>query len=560
MLTKVKLQFAGDDGALSEQFQMRHFLIVGVLFALFSLIGGNLISLGFLNKSKIEINRAQPIGVQMKRPDIMDRRGRLLATDIEAPSLYANPTGLMDPANVIKKLKISLPEIDEVDLLRQMTIEKRQFVFIKRGMHPRKAQEVFELGLPGVDVTNEVRRVYPKGALAGHALGHVDIDNIGRVGIEKYIDKQSGDLSFGSLRAKQSPVQLSIDIAATHILANELKIAVEKYGAKNAAGLVFNVNSGEVVAISSLPEFDPQMPSQLLDKERFDRISGGAFELGSVFKTVTMAMVLEEKVAGVDTNIDVGEALKFNRHTIDDLHKTNRSLSLRDVFAQSSNIGTAKLAARVGVKKHREFLRKLKLLDPIETEIGLIRPPETPDKWSKVHSATVSFGHGIAMAPLQFAAGVGALVNGGIYIPPTFLKRSEREAKALGNRVVSQETSETMRKLLNAAVSDPRGTGGQAEVAHYRIGGKTGTANKVVDGVYSQEKVRTSFVGIFPFDRPEYLVFVMLDEPQATKESHGLAVAGVNAAPTAARIIKRLAPLLKVKPFYPSLNRLTSAR
>lgn len=539
------------------QFQFRQILLLAGLFSLFSLIGGNLISLAVLKPDLLSINRAQPIGVKKIRPDILDAKGRLLATDIEAPSLYANPSGLMNPVRVVKKLKQALPEIDEMDLLRKMTHEKRQFIFIKRGMHPRRAQDIFDLGLPGVDVTNEIRRVYPKGALAGHILGHVDIDNVGRSGIEKYLDKQDDNKLFAENSA-QAPVSLSLDISATHILNGELKRAIQLYKAKYAAGLVMNVNSGEVVAISSLPEFDPQKPSMLLDKKRFDRIAGGVFELGSVFKTLTMAMVLEENGVKPETQVEVSEPIKLDGHTIKDYHPFKGTLSLRDVFVRSSNIGTAKLALQMGVVRHRAFLKKMHLLDPIDTEIGTLRTPETRKNWSEVHSATASYGHGIAVTPLQFAASVASLVNGGIYIPPTFLKRSERDAKQVGERVVSLETSEQIRQLLRDTVVDENGTAKQADIGPYRVGGKTGTANKVVNGVYSKDKVRTNFVGIFPYDRPEYLVFVMLDEPQATKASHGLTVAAVNAAPTTGRIIERLAPLLKVKPFFPVLNRLTS--
>lgn len=542
------------------QFQLRQALVVCSLFVVFSLIGGNLVSLAVLKPGGVQIHRASPVGVHKSRPDIVDSEGQLLATDIEAPSLYANPSGLMDPAKVVKKLKSKLPDIDEMDLLRQMTHENRQFVFIKRGMHPREAQAVFDLGLPGVDVTKEIRRVYPKGQLAGYVLGHVDIDNVGRAGIEKFIDHQRDEASLQLGAVDDAPVTLSVNVAASHILQTELARAMKDYEAKSAAGLVMNVNSGEVVAMSSLPAVDPQKPSLLLDKDRFDRIAGGVFELGSVFKTVTMAMVLDEKAAAMNSRVDVTGPLKIGRHTISDYHPEKGELSLQDIFVRSSNIGTAKLALKVGPKRHRGFLKKMKLLDPIETELGPLRAPETVNKWGEVHSATASYGHGIAVAPLQFAASVGALVNGGIYVPPTFLKRSEREAKAVGERVVSVKTSEKIRQLLRQNVIGQHGTAGRADVAPYQVGGKTGTANKVVDGKYSKDKLRTSFVGIFPFDRPEYVVFVMLDEPQATKASSMLTVAGANAAPTTGRIISRLAPLFKVKPFYPVLNRLTAQR
>lgn len=548
------------EARFGKQFLVRQGLLLACLFSGFSLIGGNLISLAVLKPAGVNLHRAAPLGVLHKRPDILDATGALLATDIEAPTLYANPSGLMEPAKVIKKLKTVLPNLDEMDLLRQMTIEKRQFVYIKRGMHPVLAQKIFNMGLPGVNVTQEVRRVYPKGSLGGYVLGHVDIDNVGRAGIEKFIDKERDTKAFSTEDDSNGSIMLALNVSANHILAEELMRAKKIYKAKSAAGVVMNVNSGEIVALSSVPVIDPQKPFMLQDKERFDRIAGGVFELGSVFKTVTMAMVLEKNVATLDTKVDVSGTLKIGGHRINDFHGVKGELSLEDIFVRSSNIGTAKLALRVAPSEHKAFLKKLHLLDPLKTEIGLMRAPKTAAKWGKVHSATASYGHGVAVTPLQFVASVSALVNGGIYVPPTFLKRSERDGKMLGERVISPETSKKVRRLLRSNVILPYGTARRAEVKAYGVGGKTGTANKVVKGKYSKTKVRTSFVGVFPYDRPEYVVFIMLDEPQATKAAHGLTVAGMNAAPVTGRVISRLAPIFKVKPFYLVSNRLTALR
>jgi len=289
---------AGRASGFLNQTHLRHSLLIFVLFSLFSLIAGNLVSLAVFRPNEIKMHLASPIGVQKSRPDIVDAEGRLLATDIEAPSLYANPSGLMEPALVVKKLKNAMPELDEMNLLRQLTKKNKQFVFIKRGLHPKRAQEIFDLGLPGVDVTPEIRRVYPKGALGGYVLGHVDIDNVGRSGIEKFIDRaRSADANlFGADKIntnENGQVHISLNVGANYILQQELSRALRLYKAKSAAGVVMNVHSGEVVALSSLPDLDPQRPSLQKDKARFDRISGGLFELGSVFKTVTMAMSLE---------------------------------------------------------------------------------------------------------------------------------------------------------------------------------------------------------------------------------------------------------------------------
>lgn len=555
MINKVGFGFArfagGDDCSVItplRQFLWRQGLLLVSLFSVFCLIGGHLISMAVLKPNEIKLHHAAPIGAYKARADILDATGALMATDIEAPSLYANPSGLMAPAKVIKKLKTALPDLDEVDLLRQMTREKRQFVFIKRGMHPALAQTIFDMGLPGVNVMQEVRRVYPKGSLGGYVLGHVDIDNVGRSGIERYIDTQRERDVFALEGGRHKPVSLSLNVAANHVLQEELARAIELYKAKYAAGVVMNVNSGEVVALSSLPVVDPQRPSLRLDKQRFDRISGGVFELGSVFKTLTMAMVLDKRVADMNTSIDVSEPLKIGGHQINDYHKLNGAHSLQDIFLYSSNVGTAKLALKVTPVEHKLFLSKMHLLDKLKTELGLHRQPETAQRWGLVHSATASYGHGLAVTPLQFATSVAALVNGGIYVPPTFLKRTEREAKLLGERVISLETSLLMRQLLRLNVTEKHGTASRAEVVPYEVGGKTGTANKVVNGKYSKDKVRTSFVGVFPSQQPEYVVFIMLDEPKATAASHHLTVAGMNAAPTTARVISRLAPLLRVKP------------
>ena len=544
----------------SKQFLLRQGLVLLSLFAVFSLILGTLVSLAVLQPAILKLHSAGPLGVQMARPDIVDRNGALLATDIEAPSLFANPSGLMDPVRVVKRLKTALPELDEMDLLRQLTHEKRQFVFIKRGVHPSKAQEVFDMGLPGVDVTQEVRRVYPKGQMAGYVLGHVDIDNIGRAGIEKYIDQEMADGRYEADGQDVPAVMLSLDVGASHILNEELVRAMRLYKAKAAAGVVMNVHSGEVIAMASLPRVDPQKPAQRLKDDRFDRVTGGVFELGSIFKTITLGMVLDQGVASLESKVDVRGPLKIDGHVIHDFHPYKGELSLRDVFVRSSNIGTAKFARRVTPEEHKDFLRKLRLIDPLKTEIGGIAKPETSSNWGKVHSVTASYGHGIAVSPLQFMASFGALVNGGIYVPPTFLKRDERQAKKLGERVISVETSQAIRRLLRQNVVDLHGSGKQAEVAAFPVGGKTGTAEKVVNGTYKDGQVRTSFISVFPYDQPEYMVFVMLDEPHAVAASRGLIVAGANAAPTTRRIIARLGPHLKMKPFFPVPYRLTAQR
>jgi cell division protein FtsI (penicillin-binding protein 3) len=379
------------------------------------------------------------------------------------------------------------------------------------------------------------------GATASHVVGLVDVDNRGLAGMEKFIDDNPQLTMTGD-----EAVRLSLDLGVQHVLREELSRAIATYRAKAAAGIVMDVHSGEIVALVSLPDYDPNRREQALDKDRLNRIGFGVYEMGSVFKVFTVAGVLDGGQATMRSHYDASSPIHYASFTIDDFHGKRRSLSVPEVFIYSSNIGSAKMALDMGVERHRAFLKKLGLMDRVTTELGDSAAPIVPQHWQKLNSMTIAFGHGLSVTPLQLASAALPLVNGGVAVTPTFLPRSREDGMREGKRVLKAATSAAMLKLMRLNVL--KGTAKRADVEGYRVGGKTGTAEKVVGGRYSTSALLTSFLAAFPTDAPEYLVLVMLDEPQRVAASGGQATAGVNAAPTAAKIIARIAPILGVPP------------
>ncbi|MGZ5918819.1 MAG: peptidoglycan D,D-transpeptidase FtsI family protein [Hyphomicrobium sp.] len=520
-------------------------LIAMILVALaFMAVGAQLVRLALPSQSEITSSLSETVSGSYARPDIVDRNGRLLASDVEAYSLFADPARVLDRDEVVEKLASVFSDLDGNAVRKDLSDRSRRFVWIRRGLSPRKAQQVHDLGLPGLDFRRELRRAYPGGTLAGHVLGYVNVDNRGVAGIERYVDESIGvDAVQSATLTERAPVRLSLDLGVQHAVESELADAMRRFEAKGAAGLVLDANSGEVLASASFPEVDPARPTTSLETARADKIAGSTFELGSVFKTVTLAMALEGGYANLDTILDVRQPLEAGRFTIRDLHPVGRPLSVAEVFVHSSNVGAAMLATRAGPQKLQAFLQQLGLLTPMQTEEGPIAVPQAPARWGQVETMTISYGHGLAVSPLQFAVAASALLNGGIKVSPTFLKRALdlNQAKV---PLVSAATSARMRDLMRLNVTDPAGTGKRAAVPGYAIGGKTGTAEIPGPGGYREKAVISSFLAAFPIDKPKYLVFVLLFEPKPTHAAGGEVLAALNAAPTAGRIIARIGPVL----------------
>jgi len=471
------------------------------------------------------------------RADITDRNGEVLATNLAALSLFADTREVWNPERAAYEIATVLPQLDEQVLLRQLSSGGHN-VELARRITPREKQEIFALGLPGLHFPKRERRYYPRGRYASHLLGYVDADNAGISGIEAKLNAQITE------RAAQ-PLALSLDIRIQHILRDEIAKSVGVFQAKAGAGVIMDVRTGEVIAMTSLPDFDPNNPMASPESNRFNQVTKGVYELGSVFKMFTVAMALDDGSVRLTDGYDTSQPLRFGRFRIRDFHGKNKWQSIPEIFMHSSNIGTAKIARAVGIPGHQTFLRKIGMFDPIALEVPEIGAPKVPEKWRDVRAATISYGHGIAVTPLHVANAAAAMVNGGVLHQPTIVK-SDRVKRAKPTRVISTSTSQAMRTLLRSVVTE--GTGGNGDVAGYSVGGKTGTAEKSRGGSYARRSLISSFLATFPTYDPQYVVFVMLDEPRGTKETYGYATAGWTAAPMAARIIGRSGPLLGVAP------------
>ena len=484
------------------------------------------------------------------RPDIVDRNGRVMATDLVVSSLFADPRKVTDIDEAVELLTAHIPDLDPVTLRKNMKMPGKAFVWLHRQVTPDERDVIYNLGIPGVGFVEERKRVYPLGRLGAHTLGNVDIDTHGIAGIEKFLDDQ-GAIYTASLNEPAShstaPAQLSLDIRVQQALSDEVAKAVEKFKAKAGGGIIEDVETGEILALVSLPDFNPNAEDKRLTSDTQNKMTSGVYELGSVIKAVTFAMALDHGTTTLKTVYNTGAPLAIGKFRIHDLHP-HKSQSVEEIFTNSSNIGTAKMALEVGLDGHMEFLKRVGLLDKLVTELPESAKPLLPHNWSRLSSATAAFGHGFAVQPLQGLSVIADLINGGNAVPPTFLKRGKEEAEALSHRVVKRETSDKMRYLFRANVA--KGTGEKADVIGYRIGGKTGTAEKVINGHYSKTKSLSSFIGAFPMDKPRYAILVMLDEPQGLPETFGFSTAGWNAVPTARNIIARVAPMLGVEPIF----------
>jgi cell division protein FtsI (penicillin-binding protein 3) len=521
--------------------------------ALFATIAGRLVMLGVASDTRSDVRRATSSEISAARPDILDRNGEVMATDIKMVSVFAEPRNIVDKDEAVELLTAVLPDLDAREL-RDKLGTKKGFVWVKREITPRQQAEVHRLGIPGVGFLPENKRVYPNGVAAAHVLGFANVDNVGIAGIEKYIDSQGlQDLNgagFNIASTDLKPVQLSLDLRVQHILRDELEKGVAKFRAKAAAGIVMDVNTGEVIALASLPDFDPNNPVDALEKDRINRINVGVFEMGSTFKALTTAMALDSGKFTINSSLDARSGLRYGKFTIGDYHATHRVLTVPEVFIHSSNIGTARMALGVGVEGHKAFLKKVGQLDRLRTELPENAEPLVPARWGELNTITIAFGHGIAVAPIQAAMAVCALVNGGNLMTPTFLKRDPGAGPPESVRVVKPETSEAMRYVLRLNAANPAGSASAAAIAGFFVGGKTGTAEKVVHGRYAKNKNFTTFTAVLPADKPKYMFLTLMDEPQALPETYGFATAGWNAGPVTGNIIERVAPLIGVPPRF----------
>ena len=478
-----------------------------------------------------------------ERGDIVDRDGEPLARTIDAWTIAVHPNKLIgDKLTLARQLAQLMPEHSDEQYFALLKSGK-PFFYLRRRASPALVEAVNALGEPGLAIEREPDRLYPQTSLAAHVLGFTDIDGHGGAGIERAFDAQ-----LANPQTRGQPIVLSISSRVQQALEHELGDAMQHFSAIGAAGVVMDVHTGEVLAMTSLPSFNPNTAGQGTPDQMFNRATLGVFELGSTFKPFTLAMAMDSGVvSGPSQILNCPNALPAYGHLVHDTHPFGRECSIAEIMMESSNIGMAQIADRLGTQRQKAWLKKMGFLDKPEIELRERGRPLTPgSRWGPFETMTIGFGQGIAVAPLQLAMGYATLFDNGVYHAPTILKRGPTNPLPAGRRVFSEETSYKMRALLRLVVM--RGTGKQANAPGYRIGGKTGTAQKLINGHYSQTINLTSFAGVFPMDDPRYVIVVMLDEPKATKETFGFTTAGWNVAPVVSRTVSRIAPMLGVQP------------
>lgn len=477
------------------------------------------------------------------RRDIVDRNGVVIASSIATASLAANPTLIRHDKEVATQLARVLPGVKRDDLYKRLANKRSSFTYIKRHLTPKQQEQVNNLGIPGLFFEEDAKRIYPYGRLFSHVLGFVDVDNRGLSGMERKLNRALMEPWH------DEPQALSLDARVQSILHEELSRAVKEFRAIGGVGIVSDVQTGEVIALVSLPDFDPNNPQTNKPAARFNRASLGAYEMGSVFKTFTLAAALEQGVISVGSGYDASNPIKVARFTIRDAHPKARFLSVPEIFAYSSNIGTVKIALDLGTDHLKSFFQKIGLFAPVETEFPEIAKPLVPSAWREINTVTASYGHGISVSPLHVVRAFSALVGDGKLRPITFLKQdSEKVKERLRDQklVISSNTTAQLRKLMRLVVTE--GTAKEANALGYAVGGKTGTAEKVNAGGYNENAKLVTFAGAFPIYAPRYTVLMMLDEPKGNRKTYGYATGGWVAAPAVGRFIERAAPALGVSP------------
>ena len=475
----------------------------------------------------------QPAG--MGRASITDRNGVLLATSLPTQSACANTRHVDDAEGLARDIQKILPDTSATKLAESFKTRKG-CALIKRHLTPHQFEALNALGVGAIEFTADEERLFPQAALTAHLVGTTDPDNIGTSGLERKFDRR--------LRESNDPLRLTLDVRVQHILHQALSEAVNEFRAIGGAGVVMDVNSGAILALVSLPDFNPQQAGNPDDDNRRNQATLGVYELGSTFKLITAAHALELGLTSMTNTFNTVEPIRIGRYTIRDYHPEKHRLTLPEIIMVSSNIGAARVAELIGRDRQRAFLERIGTFKPVPIELPETGWPIVPDNWGEVETMTIGFGHGIAAAPLQLVRSVASLCNGGLLVSPTLLPPSPSPHEQ--PRIISAETSTKLKAMMRLVVA--AGTAKAANSRGYLVGGKTGTAEKIAGKHYSRDARLSSFIGVFPLSAPRYVVFAMLDEPKGTKKTHGFATGGWVAAPVVGRVITAAAPLLGVTP------------
>lgn len=515
---------------LAEKASFRSLLVVMFILSGFIFAGVNLLWLGMVPIDEPETKFARTPEVLPARGNIYDRNGVLLATTLKVKSLYADPKMMVDVDQSLFKLATVVPTLNFSSLSRTLANKKKRFVWLKRQLTPEQVKQVNDLGIPGVAFREEYGRVYPHKELVSHVIGGINVDGTGLAGVEA---------SYNEILLEGEDVYLTIDIRLQGQMRQVLLENMERVEAKGTWGMAMNPKNGEILALISLPDYDPNHYGEADKGTWFNKVVFGAYEMGSTFKIFTMAQGLEEGYVDSETPLDITKPIRISGFTINDSHPKYKIMTMEEVFTRSSNIGAARIADLFEKGSQEMFFSKLGLLTPLDVGLKEIGRPRYNDRWGRIQTMTRSFGHGLAITPAQMVAGVGALVGDGYYKHPHVVKDFDTEEPHF---IVSKPTVLEMKRLLKSVVED--GTGRQARLEGYSIGGKTGTAEKSIAGGYSKDKNLASFIGIVPADDPEILALIMVDEPKGKDNQGG----GTAAAPAFRKFIGRVAPMIGLRP------------
>lgn len=515
---------------------------------LYTVVGCRVVDLTAFNDGRepIALEATQSNQPVASRAAVTDRFGTVLATSLPTISLCADTKKISNPAEVSIQLHKLLPDLKADRLMADLSNGGR-CAMIKRHLTPRQYYDVNRLGIAGLEFLPDERRVYPNGNLTAHLLGYTDIDNKGLAGMEKSQNAH--------LQDQTEPVQLAVDLRLQMILHRELSNGMTEFNAEGATGLIMDSHTGEILALVSLPDFDPHRAGEASDAAKFNRATLGVYEMGSTFKVFNTALALDGKTSKITDYFDVTKPIPVGRRFIRDYHPSKRPLNVAEIFVESSNIGSAKMAEKFGAIRQRAFLGSLGLTSRVPLEMPEIGAPMVPSssEWRDPTMLTVSFGHGIAVNAVQLAGAIATIINDGIRVQPTLLKYQPATDKdpPVQERVISAETSAQLRALMRLVVS--KGTAKSADIAGYMVGGKTGTAEKNQVGGYNENARVSSFMGAFPMNAPRYVVFTLFDNPKGNAKTHGFATGGWTAAPVAGRVIGQVAPLLGLPPYQPDV-------
>lgn len=519
---------------------LRIYFLIAIFSILFFILTVRVLSLSLFIKESTEHTAT----VTTERLAITDRNGNVLAVNLPSSSLYLNPKKLLSAEQEIAKLSSIFPSINPKIFSTKLSSDK-SFIWIKRDITPLEQQKIYDLGLVGFGFEREQKRFYTYGHLLSHVLGYVDRDLHGLAGIEQYYDKfLTSEPELEDRRVLGNQLQLSIDVRLQTILSEEIDKTMKKFSAKGAAGIIVNPNNGEILALVSKPDFDPHYPGKAAPEQLFNMATQGVYEVGSSIKGLTVAIGIDNGSTSICDAYDL-TYMKVGGFQIKDTYPVKGWQSLPYVFLKSSNIGMGQIALEVGKDNFIKYLRKLGLLDNLKIELPERARPLFPN-YSRINDlslVTISYGYGISESPAHVIQATIPIVNGGILYPMTLIKQKEAPQ---GTRVLKESTSHDLKKLMRLVVST--GTGSKAEVKGYYVGGKTGTAEVAENGKYNKNKRMSSFMGIMPATNPQYLVYVIFNQPVGHKDTFGFAGGGWTAAPTVGAIFSRIVSMFGIKP------------